>query len=57
VEKLAFGEYQLFVPEVRYWVGMNVLYNPGKPFVLASLLVGLVGIIITTGGRMTKKRR
>jgi hypothetical protein len=56
-EKLSFGEYQLFVPEVRYWVGMNVLYNPGKPFVLASLLAGLVGIIITTGGRMTKKKR
>lgn len=54
-EKLYFGNYQLFVPEVRYWVGMNVHYNPGKPFVLASLLVGLVGIIITMIGRMTKK--
>jgi len=56
-EKLSFGDYQLFVPEVRYWVGMNVLYNPGKPFVLASLLAGLVGIIITMVGRMTKKQR
>jgi hypothetical protein len=56
-EKLTFGNYQLFVPEVRYWVGMNVNYNPGKSFVLASLIVGLVGIITSTVGRMTRKRR
>jgi hypothetical protein len=56
-EKFAFGEYELFAPEVRYWVAMTVRYNPGKPFVLASLCVGLAGIIITTAGRMFKRRR
>lgn len=56
-EKLSFGEYQLIAPEVRYWVSMNVRYNPGKPVVLASLWVGLAGIIITTVGRMLKRRR
>lgn len=55
-EKFAFGEYQLLVPEVRYWVAMNVCYNPGKPFVLASLCAGLIGIIITTVGRMMRSR-
>jgi ResB-like family protein len=56
-EKFAFGEYQLFVPEVRYWIAMNVRYNPGKPFVLASLCVGLAGMIITTFGRMMRGRK
>ena len=56
-EKYAFGEHQLSVPEVRYWVAMNVRYNPGKPLVLISLWVGLIGMIITTVGRMLPKRR
>jgi hypothetical protein len=56
-EKFAFGEYQLLVPEVRYWVGMNVCYNPGKPFVLASLCAGLIGIIITTVGRVVRSKK
>ena len=56
-EKFVFGDHQLFVPEVRYWVAMNVRYNPGKPLVLASLWVGLSGMIITTVGRMLPKRR
>jgi|GEM_PF-1331661 len=56
-EKFLYGDYQLFVPEVRYWVAMTVRHNPGKPFVLASLCVGLAGIIITTVGRMVKRRR
>jgi hypothetical protein len=56
-EKFAFGEYELLIPEVRYWVAMNVRYNPGKPFVLASLCIGLAGIIITTIGRMLRGRR
>ncbi len=55
-EKLAVGEHELSAKEVRYWVGMNVLYNPGKPFVLASLCVGLAGIVITTIGRMMRGR-
>jgi hypothetical protein len=56
-EKFAFGEHQLFAPEVRYWVAMNVRYNPGKPVVLASLWVGLAGMVITTIGRMMRARK
>jgi cytochrome c biogenesis protein ResB len=56
-EKFVFGEYQLSVPEVRYWVAMNVRYHPGKPYVLASLCCGLAGIIITTIGRIIRGRR
>lgn len=48
------GEYQVKVEEVRYWVGMLVRYEPGKPFLLGSLWVGLAGMIITTIGRMLR---
>lgn len=53
-EQIAAGEYVLSAKEVRYWVGMLVRYEPGKPIVLASLWVGLAGMIITTIGRMRK---
>ena len=56
-EKFKFGNYELFVPEVRYWVAISVSNNPGKPFVLASLCMGLTGMIITTVGRMLRGRR
>jgi hypothetical protein len=49
------GDYQLSVKEVRYWVAMNVRYEPGKPIVLTSLWVGLTGMIITTLGRMLRR--
>lgn len=51
------GEYVLTAKEVRYWVGMQVRYEPGKPIVLASLWVGLAGMLITTIGRMTRRRK
>lgn len=54
-ESFTAGEYVLSAQEVRYWVGMVVRYEPGKPIVLASLWVGLAGMIITTLGRMFKK--
>lgn len=52
-----FGGQELSAKEVRYWVGMRVVYEPGKPIVLASLWVGLGGMIITTLGRMFRRRR
>ncbi len=54
-EPFSAGEYVLTVKDVRYWVGMLVRYEPGKPIVLTSLWVGLAGMIITTIGRMFKK--
>ncbi len=50
------GDYHLSAREVRYWVGMTVRYEPGKPIVLASLWVGLSGMIMTFIGRMRKGR-
>lgn len=51
------GDYYLSPREVHYWVGMVVRYAPGKPIVLVSLWVGLVGMVITTLGRMRRSRR
>jgi hypothetical protein len=53
---MATGEYLLSAREVRYWVGMLVRYEPGKPILLASLWVGLGGLILTTLGRMMRSR-
>lgn len=53
-EVVAFDEFQLAAREVRYWVGMSVRYEPGKPIVLFSLWMGLTGMIITTGARMLR---
>jgi len=55
--EFAAGEYVLSPKEVRYWVGMMVRYEPGNPIVLASLWLGLAGMIITTIGRMLRRRR
>ena len=52
----AAGEYQLSAKEVRYWVGMLVRYEPGKPVVLACLWVALAGMIMTTIGRAIRQR-
>jgi hypothetical protein len=51
------GDYYLSPREVHYWVGMMVRYAPGKPIVLASLWVGLAGMVITTMGRIMRSRR
>ncbi|WP_243371774.1 cytochrome c biogenesis protein ResB [Geotalea sp. SG265] len=56
-QQFAVGQYVLTAQEVRYWVRMTVRHEPGKPIVLASLWVGLAGMIITTVGRMLRKRR
>jgi len=50
------GGYYLEAKEVRYWVGMNVRYEPGKPIVLTSLWVGLGGMILTFIGRTRRSR-
>lgn len=51
------GEFTLSAREVRYWVAMTVHYEPGKPIVLASLWIGLSGMIISTIGRMMRRKR
>jgi hypothetical protein len=46
----------LSIREIRYWVTMTVRHEPGKPVVLASLCMGLLGLTITTAGRMFRRR-
>lgn len=53
-EKVRIGDRFLSVTEVRYWVVMNVRYEPGKPVVLTSLWIGLGGMIMTFVGRLIK---
>lgn len=46
----------LSVREIRYWVTMTVRHEPGKPIVLTSLCVCLLGMTLTTVGRLMKRR-
>jgi len=55
-EKFSAGDYELSVQEIRYWVGMRVVCEPGQPIVLASMWAGLAGMIITFIGRMRKSK-
>ncbi|MBI4827087.1 MAG: cytochrome c biogenesis protein ResB [Nitrospirae bacterium] len=55
-ERLQVGDYYLAVQEVRYWAGINVSYEPGKPIVLGSLWMGLGGMVITFIGRLRRGR-
>lgn len=55
-EKIRAGEYYLSVTEIRYWVGMTVRHEPGKPFVLTSLWIGFGGMVITFIGRLRRGR-
>jgi hypothetical protein len=41
------GEFTLTPREVRYWVGMDVRYDPGQTAILASLCCGLAGMVLT----------
>jgi hypothetical protein len=46
------GAFQLIPKEIRFWVGMEVRYDPGLPVILASLCTGLAGMVLTFVGRM-----
>jgi hypothetical protein len=46
------GDFKLVPREIRYWVGMDVRYDPGLPIILASLCFGLGGMFITLVGRV-----
>lgn len=53
-DKFKTEDYDLSAQEVRYWVVMKVVYEPGQPIVLASMWTGLAGMIITFYGRMRR---
>jgi cytochrome c biogenesis protein ResB len=50
--ELALGGLRFSPREVRYWVGMNVRYDPGIWVILSSLTLGLTGVVLTFVGRL-----
>ncbi len=51
------GDFTFVPKEIRYWVGMNVRYDPGLSVILASLCLGLVGMVMTFVGRVRQGAR
>jgi len=54
------GDFSVSPREIRYWVGMDVRYDPGLTVVLTALCTGLVGMVLTLIGRLRqgpRKRR
>lgn len=51
----SFSDFRLETREIRYWVVMEVRYEPGKPLILTSLWVGFAGMVITTLARIFRK--
>ena len=51
------GEFTLQPREIRYWVGMDVRYDPGLMVILSSLCFGIAGMIITLVGRVRQGSR
>ena len=46
------GDHTLTPREIRYWVGMDVRYDPGLTVILSSLCFGLAGMVVTFVGRI-----
>lgn len=51
------GDYRLEAKEIRYWVTMDVRYDPGLRFSLGSLVAGLVGMVLILAGRLRQGPR
>jgi len=49
-EPLAFEGLVLRVPEIRYWGKLALLSDPGVPWVVLALLLGLVGLLVRLAG-------
>lgn len=51
------GDFRLEAREIRYWVGMDVRYDPGLPVIFASLCFGLAGMVLTFVARVRQGPR
>jgi hypothetical protein len=51
------GDFALSPREIRYWVGMDVRYDPGLNVIMASLGAGLAGMFLTLFGRLRQGAR
>lgn len=56
-EKVRVGDQYLALREVRYWMNLDVRYNPGQPLISSSLWIGLGGIALTTIARLIRKKQ
>lgn len=55
-ERVQMGDHSLELKEVRFWMNLDVRYNPGLPLIFTSLWLGFGGIILTTVARLIKKK-
>jgi hypothetical protein len=46
------GDFTLTPREIRYWVGMDVRYDPGLPVIMSSLVAGFAGTVLMLAGRV-----
>lgn len=46
------GDVTFTAKEIRYWVGMDVRYDPGQTFILGTLCAGLCGMVLILIGRL-----
>lgn len=51
------GDFLLEPREIRYWVGIDVRYDPGLSVSLGSLVFGLVGMVLILVGRLRQGPR
>jgi hypothetical protein len=51
------GEIVLEPREIRYWVGIDVRYDPGLSVSLGSLVSGLAGMVLILVGRLRQGPR
>jgi len=55
--QLDVGDFAISPREIRYWVGMDVRYDPGLIVVLTALCTGLAGMALTLVGRLRQGPR
>jgi len=56
-EALDAGDIRLTPREIRYWVGMDVHYDPAWGFIMGSFGFGLLGMTLTLVGRLRQGPR
>jgi hypothetical protein len=56
-ERFDAGDFALAPLEIRYWVSMDVRYDPGLAVIMGSMGFGLVGMVLTLAGRLRQGGR
>jgi hypothetical protein len=53
-ERFRAGDYYIQAGDVRYWVSMNVLHNPGWWIIQVGFWLGFSGLVLTLFGRVRR---